>query len=138
MAELIAETSINVTWTEPAMPNGVISQYMVRSILPSQLHIPVSICTTCIQITATGTKAYNTSFNEMRSFSATITSAVLTELTPGTLYRITVVAINGAGRGAESAPLEAMTLNGNATTTHRHGIFVYNILTSLFLVPCLV
>ena len=49
----------------------------------------------------------------MRSFSATITSAVLTELTPGTLYRITVVAINGVGQGTESAPLEAMTLNGN-------------------------
>ena len=74
----------------------------------------------------------------MQSFNVTATSVVLTNLTPGTLYRITVVAINGAGRGAESAPLEAMTLNGNATTTHRHGIFVYNILTSLFLVPCLV
>ena len=113
MAESITETNITVTWTEPVMPNGIISQYMVRSILPISTTYTCIYCTTCIQITATGTKAYNTSFNEMRSFSATITSAVLTNLTPGTLYRITVVAINGAGQGAESAPLEAMTLNGN-------------------------
>ena len=72
------------------------------------------LCTSCIQITAVGTKTYNTSFNEMRNFSATTNSTVLMDLTPGTLYRITVVAINGAGRGVESQPLEAMTLNGNA------------------------
>ena len=76
----------------------------------------------------------------MRSFSATITSAVLTNLTPGTLYRITVVAINGAGRGAESEPLEATTLNGNANIwILRTSTLLHNYaLLSLFVVPCLV
>ena len=66
----------------------------------------------CIQITAEGTKSYDDNFNEIRSLNVTITSAALTDLTPGTLYRITIVAINGAGRGAESEPLLATTLNG--------------------------
>ena len=113
MAGLVEKRRIPLTWTEPDMPNGIISQYMVRSILFSMCSLN-HLCTSCIQITAVGTKTYNTSFNETRNFSATTSSTDLTDLTPGTLYRISVVAINGAGQGAESAPLEAMTLNGNA------------------------
>ena len=62
---------------------------------------------------AVGTKSYNTSFMETKSFTVTGDSRMtdLTGLTPGTMYKITAYAVNGAGRGATATTTET-TLNG--------------------------
>lgn len=74
-----------------------------------------------LQIRAEGTKQYNTNFNEVKNLNVSVASAtsgnsglqaVLSELTPGTNYSITVAAINGAGVGDRSTPAQATTNNG--------------------------
>ena len=66
-----------------------------------------------IQFVAVGRKSYNVSFNETKSFMAPEDArmTVLTELTPGTMYNITALAVNGAGLG-ETETTRGNTLNG--------------------------
>ena len=74
-----------------------------------------------LQIRAIGTKQYDTNFNEIKNIDVSVASAtsggsglqaVLSELTPGTDYSITVAAINGAGVGNRSTSAQATTNNG--------------------------
>ena len=74
-----------------------------------------------LQIRAVGTKRYDTNFNEVKNIDVSVASAtsgssglqaVLSELTPGTDYSITVAAVNGAGISNSSTPVQATTNNG--------------------------
>ena len=68
---------------------------------------------------AVGTKSYNTTFRETKTFTVTEVGRMtdlmtdLTGLTPGTMYEITAYAVNGAGMG-ETAITTGTTLNGSA------------------------
>ena len=80
-------------------------------------------CCIYLQITAVGTKSYLPDFEETKSVIFRISAATtgdrvqtaLTGLTPGTLYSITVAAINGAGLGELSERVTATTRNGIIT-----------------------
>lgn len=75
-----------------------------------------------LQITAIGTKSYIDNFRDTKNITVSVGDATtnsggvlqttLTDLTPGTLYSITVAAINGAGLGESSDAAQAMTNNG--------------------------
>ena len=62
---------------------------------------------------AVGRKSYNASFTETKNFnvSENVRRTVLTGLTPGTMYVITALAVNGAGLG-ETETTPGNTLNG--------------------------
>ena len=121
MVESVQERRITVSWRTPLMPNGVISHYMVSSRLPKSFSSALNhlciiyYCT--LQLTAIGSKPlYDTEFSDkqFKNVSNTNEDMMMTDLeglTPGTLYVITVLAVNGAGRG-ESTSDNAMTLNG--------------------------
>ena len=118
-----SETTITVLWRVPEMPNGVIAQYNVS--LSSGFESMSSIHVThYMQLTAVGTKSYDENFSETKNFTVPedMTMTDLTGLTPGTMYVITIYAVNGAGRG-ETATVNRMTLNGT----------VYNYFTLSFL-----
>lgn len=68
-----------------------------------------------MQLTAVGTKSYDENFSETKDFTVPedMTMTDLTGLTPGTMYVITIYAVNGAG-GGENATVSTMTLNGTA------------------------
>ena len=85
----------------------------------SSIHV-----TLYMQLTAVGTKSYDENFSETKNFTVPedMTMTDLTGLTPGTMYVITIYAVNGAGRG-QTATVNRMTLNGT----------VYNYLTLSFL-----
>ena len=72
-----------------------------------------------IQFVAVGTKSYNDSFTETKNFTAPEDARmiVLTELTPGTTYNITALAVNGAGLG-ETETTSEDTLNGTKKLIH--------------------
>ena len=73
-----------------------------------------------LQITAIGTKSYLDSFSDIKNITVGVAEATsgdvlqttLMGLTPGTLYSITVAAVNGAGLGESSEAVQAMTNNG--------------------------
>ena len=68
---------------------------------------------------AVGRKSYNVSFTETKNFnvSENLRMTVLTGLTPGTMYEITALAVNGAGLG-ETETTRGNTLNGTAKLIH--------------------
>ena len=99
-----------------------------RAFLFLEIIIFTVLNTLCVmlQITAIGTKSYLESFSDTKTIivgvdDATTSSGVLQttliELTAGTLYSITVAAINGAGLGESSNAVQAMTTNGRKKYT---------------------
>ncbi|KAM7435431.1 hypothetical protein ABFA07_014659 [Porites harrisoni] len=88
----LEEDNINVTWEEPADPNGIILKYNVYF---------------------QGRRAYNNSFKDdflqEKSKTSRYTSITIDELKPGTEYSIYVTAFTKKGEGARSNAVTVRT-----------------------------
>ena len=82
----VTDTTITLNWTEPAVPNGVVTGYV---------------------ITVT-----NGVTGEVFTVNTTDTEFEVTGLTPYTNYTFTVAAVNGAGVGNASNPVTVLTAEG--------------------------
>ena len=82
----VTDTTITLNWTEPAVPNGVVTGYV---------------------ITVT-----NGVIGEVFTVNTTDTEFEVTGLTPYTNYTFTVAAVNGAGVGNASNPVTVQTAEG--------------------------
>ena len=93
---------------------------MCRSINNARPLLCLCIDLLRVQITAEGTKQYDSNFNDVKTITVSVDMATtgsglqtaLAGLTPGTDYSIRVAAINGAGTGESSMPITATTNNG--------------------------
>ena len=83
----VTDTIITLNWTAPAVPNGVVTGYL---------------------ITAT-----NGVTGEVFTANTTDTELEATGLTPYTNYTFKVAAVNGAGEGDASNPVTVQTAEGS-------------------------
>ena len=87
----VTDTIVTLNWTEPAVPNGVVTGYVI-----------------------TVTKRVT---GEVFTVNATDTEFEVTGLTPYTNYTFTVAAVNGAGVGNASNPVTVQTAEGGVYST---------------------
>ena len=73
-----------------------------------------TLCILPIQVSYTGTKSYNNTFHDTRSWSESGKTAMLTGLTPDTNYNIVVTATNTAGFRNSSDAVVGTTLPGKS------------------------
>ena len=90
----VTDTTVTLNWTAPAVPNGVVTSYV---------------------ITVT-----NDVTREEFTVNTTDTELEVTGLTPYTNYTFTVAAVNGAGVGNVSNPVTVQTAEGVYLSLHMH------------------
>ena len=94
----ITDTTVILNWTEPAVPNGVVTGYVITVI--------------------------NGVTREEFTVNATDTELEVTGLTPYTNYTFTVAAVNGGGVGNVSNPVTVQTSEGGVYSTCHHILII--------------
>ena len=101
----VTGTTVTLNWTAPAVPNGVVTGYI---------------------ITVT-----NGVTGEVFTVNTTDTNFVVTGLTSNTNYTFTVAAVNGAGVGNVSNPVTVQTAEGGVLVynycTYNQNYIVYRM-----------